>query len=59
LFRHLSGEIAEYVRASIEMVCDKLGVVLVVPGVMHFFNIYIFNRLRRNGQTDRAQVPVH
>jgi Na+/pantothenate symporter len=39
-------------RASIELVCDKLGLVLVVLGAMHFLNLYIFNRMRRNGQAD-------
>ncbi len=39
-------------RAAIELVCDKLGVVLVVLGVMHFFNLYVLNRLRRRGQAE-------
>jgi hypothetical protein len=37
------------VRSAIELVCDKLGIVLMVLGVMHFFNLYIFNRLRKRG----------
>src|SRR4051794_18256061 len=37
-------------RASIELVCDKLGLVLIVLGGMHFFNLYVFNRLRQRGQ---------
>ena len=37
------------VRSAIELVCDKLGVVLLVLGVMHFFNLYVFNRLRKRG----------
>ncbi len=40
------------VRNVIELVCDKLGLVLIVLGVMHFLNLYIFNRLRRRGQAD-------
>jgi hypothetical protein len=40
------------VRNAIELVCDKLGLVLIVLGVMHFLNLYIFNRLRRRGQAD-------
>ena len=35
------------VRDSIGLVCDKIGLVLLVLGAMHFFNLYIFNRLRR------------
>ena len=34
-------------REMIELVCDKIGVVLLVLGVMHFFNLWIFNRLRK------------
>lgn len=37
-------------RAAIELVCDKIGVVLLVLGVMHFFNLYVFNRLRKRGR---------
>jgi hypothetical protein len=34
-------------RGAIERVCDKFGLVPAVPGVMHFFNLYVFSRLRR------------
>ncbi|HEY2012122.1 MAG TPA: hypothetical protein VGH38_01420 [Bryobacteraceae bacterium] len=37
-------------REAIELVCDKIGVVLLVLGIMHFFNLYVFNRLRKRGQ---------
>lgn len=33
-------------RQSIELVSDKLGVVLLVLGTMHFFNLFIFSRIR-------------
>jgi hypothetical protein len=46
-------------RGSIELVCDKIGVVLLVLGLMHFFNLYVFNRLRKRGKererTERAR----
>jgi hypothetical protein len=52
-------------RAGIELVCDKIGLVLVVLGVMHFFNLYVFNQLRRRGQAELhppfppdARIPV-
>jgi hypothetical protein len=48
---HTTAQV-ETVRAAIELVCDKLGVVLIVLGAMHFFNLYVFNRLRRRGQAD-------
>lgn len=44
-------------REAIELVCDKVGLVLLVLGIMHFSNIYIFNRLRRRGQAD-LRPPV-
>ena len=39
-------------RSAIELVCDKLGIVLIVLGMMHFLNLYVFNRMRRRGQAD-------
>ena len=39
-------------RAAIELISDKLGIVLIVLGAMHFFNLYVFNRLRRRGQAE-------
>lgn len=45
-------------RTAMELVCDKLGLVLVVLGVMHFLNLYVFSRLRRRGQAElRPPVP--
>jgi hypothetical protein len=46
----------ESVRAAIELLCDKVGVVLLVLGIMHFFNLYVFNRLRKRGQ-EPARPP--
>jgi len=40
------------VRGAIELVSDKIGVVLIVLGAMHFFNIYVFNRLRRRAEAE-------
>jgi len=36
-------------RYAIEMVSDKLGYVLLILGAMHFFNLYVFARIRRRG----------
>jgi len=47
-----TGDSVSTVRSAIELVCDKLGVVLMVLGVMHFFNLYVFNRLRKRGLAD-------
>src|SRR5882724_9534047 len=47
-----TGAQVETARSAVELVCDKLGLVLIVLGVMHFLNLYVFNRLRRRGQAD-------
>jgi hypothetical protein len=45
-----SGSAAGTAREAIELVCDKIGVVLLVLGVMHFFNLYLFHRLRKRAR---------
>ena len=44
-------------RESIELVSDKLGLVLLVLGLMHFFTLYVFSRIRRRGQESAAPPP--
>ena len=36
-------------RTAIEIVSGKLGYVLLILGAMHFFNLYVFARIRRRG----------
>jgi hypothetical protein len=45
-------------RQSIELVSTKIGVVLVVLGVLHFGNVYIFSRIRRRGSEYPPALPV-
>jgi hypothetical protein len=45
-------------RGAIEMVSDKLGVILLVLGAMHFVNLYVFNHLRRRGREYLETPPV-
>ena len=35
-------------RGAIELVSDKIGVVLIVLGIMHFFNMFVFSRFRQH-----------
>jgi hypothetical protein len=42
-----TAEAVNNVRDSIELVSDKFGVVLLVLGVMHFFNLFVFSRMRK------------
>jgi len=41
------GSHAENVREAIETLSTKVGLVLVVLGIMQFFNLFIFSRMRR------------
>jgi hypothetical protein len=43
-------------RQAIEMMSDKLGLVLLILGGMHFFNLYIFSRVRQ--RSTRRSTPV-
>lgn len=44
--------------SAIETLSTKVGLVLLVLGVMHFFNLYIFSRMRRRGLVRGAKPPV-
>jgi hypothetical protein len=44
------------VQQAIEFLSTKVGLVLVVLGAMHFFNIFTFDKMRR--KATRAMKPV-
>ncbi|APU41809.1 hypothetical protein ACFCYM_12135 [Streptomyces sp. NPDC056254] len=44
-------------RALFEALSVKLGVVLLVLGVMHLGNVWALNRMRRRGIAERRQTP--
>ena len=44
-------------RDAIELVSDKIGVVLLVLGLMLFFNLYVFNQLRKRSRPERFGSP--
>jgi hypothetical protein len=44
-------------RQAIELVSDKTGMVLLVLGGMHFFNLYVFSRLRKRPQPLMPPLP--
>ncbi len=55
---YLSGdETITDTRGVFEALSTKLGVVLLVLGVMHLANVYVLNRIRRRGVMEREQVP--
>jgi hypothetical protein len=55
-----SGDVTT-ARSVVELISDKVGIVLVVLGVMHFFNLYVFSKFRRRGHEQKqaqARPPV-
>lgn len=57
LYLKLGAEVAD-VRGLFEALSGKMGVVLLVLGAMHFFNVLIFTRLRRRAELERSGPPV-
>lgn len=45
-------------RQAIEALSWKIGLVLVVLGGMHFFNLYVFSRIRSRARLSTAPPPV-
>jgi len=43
---------------AIESLSTKVGLVLVVLGAMHFFNLYLFSRMRRRAMIRDLKPPV-
>src|ERR1700675_3650071 len=52
------GDKAADLPTAIEIMSTKVGMVLIVLGVMHFFNLYIFSRMRRRGMLRSQKPPV-
>ncbi|HEX8373482.1 MAG TPA: hypothetical protein VF585_11925 [Chthoniobacterales bacterium] len=52
------GALVENTRDVFEVVSHKVGVVLLVLGVMHFFNLLVFTKMRRRALLQQAPPPV-
>ncbi|OEJ33394.1 hypothetical protein [Streptomyces subrutilus] len=52
-----SGEDIVQARDLFEALSVKLGVVLLVLGVMHLGNVWVLNKMRRRGIMERQQTP--
>jgi hypothetical protein len=52
------GYTVETASEGIEALSWKVGLVLVVLGGMHFFNLYIFSRIRSRSYTRHIPSPV-
>lgn len=46
------------IENGVEYAATKLGVVLLVLGAMHFFNMYNFDRMRKKGRSARLEGDV-
>jgi len=44
-------------QEAIEFLSTKVGLVLLVLGVMHFFNFYVISRMRRRMMAHKNQQP--
>ena len=45
-------------QAAIEALSNKIGLVLLVLGTIHFANMYVFSRIRRRAALPYAPPPV-
>ncbi|MGV3658542.1 MAG: hypothetical protein ACO1TE_00105 [Prosthecobacter sp.] len=57
LYLKTSEEI-EAARGVFETLSGKMGVVLLVLGGMHFFNLYVFTKMRRRATLANLPPPV-
>jgi len=46
------------IRQVLETVSRKIGVVMLVLGVMHFFNILVFSKMRRRALLQSVPPPI-
>jgi hypothetical protein len=52
------GEKPADVQGALEFLSTKVGLVLVVLGVMHFFNMFNFDKMRRKARTRGVVQPA-
>lgn len=45
-------------RQVLETISRKIGVVMLVLGGMHFFNVFVFSKMRRRALLQRMPPPV-
>ena len=52
------GDKATDTQTGLEILSSKVGMVLVVLGVMHFFNLFVFSKMRRRAVSPRKAPPI-
>ena len=53
------GEKAVDAQTGLEILSSKVGLVLVVLGVMHFFNLFVFSKMRRRAHKPAIPPLLH
>ena len=54
----LKAEASNTPIAAIETLAQKLGMLLLSLGAVHFFNLYLFHRIRRRARVATLPPPV-
>ena len=57
LYLRTSGDVFE-ARVVFEVLSEKMGVVLLALGSMHFFNLYLFTLMRKRAQSRPPPMPM-
>lgn len=52
------GAAAANAQEALETLSTKVGLVLLVLGAMHFFNLLVFSRMRKRGMLHKQPPPV-
>src|SRR5207245_1569235 len=52
------GVVASSPQEALESLSTKVGLVLLVLGAMHFFNLYVFAKMRRRASLRNQTPPV-
>lgn len=51
------GDKATDAQTALEILSTKIGMVLVVLGIMHFFNLFVFSKMRRRAAAHKQPPP--
>src|SRR5437660_9086860 len=51
------GDKATNAQTGLEILSTKVGLVLVVLGFMHFFNLFVFSKMRRRATQHKQTIP--
>src|SRR6478672_4977328 len=52
-----TGDTADGLPSLVEVVSVKVGVVMIVLGLIHFTNVYVFNAIRRRVRMEALRTP--